>query len=50
MGNKIQSIADITSALIANPKYDNEVTEIYESSGYLTMWIYEQERKPWRYE
>ncbi len=49
MGNKIQSLADITSALIANPKYDNEVTEIYESSGYLTMWIYEQERNPWRY-
>ncbi|MDE1312684.1 hypothetical protein MCX36_20290 [Vibrio aestuarianus] len=34
MGNKIQSLADITSALIVNPKYDNEVTEIYESSGY----------------
>lgn len=49
MGNKIQSLADITSALIANPKYDNEVTDIYESSGYLTMWIYEQERNPWRY-
>lgn len=49
VGNKIQSLADITSALIANPKYDNEITEIYESSGYLTMWVYEQERNPWRY-
>lgn len=49
LGSKIQSLADITSALIANPKYDNEITEIYESSGYLTMWAYEQERNPWRY-
>ncbi|EJE4704640.1 hypothetical protein ATY74_002803 [Vibrio parahaemolyticus] len=49
LGNQIQSLADITSALIANPKYDNEVTEIYELSGYLTMWKYEQERNPWRY-
>ena len=49
LGNKIQSLADITSALIANPKYDNEITEIYEFSGYLTMWTYEQERNPWRY-
>ncbi|CAH6852205.1 conserved hypothetical protein [Vibrio chagasii] len=49
LGSKIQSLADITSALIANPKYDNEITEIYEYSGYLTMWVYEQERNPWRY-
>ncbi|WP_261859280.1 YiiX/YebB-like N1pC/P60 family cysteine hydrolase [Photobacterium sanguinicancri] len=49
LGNKIQSLSDITSALIADPKYDNEITKIYESSGYLTMWVYEQERNPWRY-
>jgi hypothetical protein len=49
LGNKIQSLADITSAVIAEPKYDNAITEIYESSGYLTMWVYEQEHNPWRY-
>ncbi|HAU4929952.1 YiiX/YebB-like N1pC/P60 family cysteine hydrolase [Aeromonas hydrophila] len=49
LGNKIQSLSDITSALIADSKYDNEITEIYESSGYLTMWKYEQEQNPWRY-
>lgn len=49
LGNEIQSLSDITSALIADPKYDNEITEIYKYSGYLTMWKYEQERNPWRY-
>ncbi|MEQ4935844.1 YiiX/YebB-like N1pC/P60 family cysteine hydrolase [Proteus terrae] len=49
LGNKVQSLSDITSALIADPKYDNEVTEIYDTSGYLTMWQYEQGKNPWRY-
>jgi len=50
MGNKIQSLTDITSALISNPTFDNEITEIYERSGYLNMWKYEQDRNPWRYD
>jgi hypothetical protein len=49
LGNKIQSLSDITEALIADSKYDSEITAIYESSGYLTMWEYEQKRNPWRY-
>ncbi|OMO21237.1 YiiX/YebB-like N1pC/P60 family cysteine hydrolase [Vibrio lentus] len=49
LGNKVQSLSDVTSALIADPMYDNEITEIYESSGYLTMWMYEKEVNPWRY-
>ncbi|MFS7195571.1 YiiX/YebB-like N1pC/P60 family cysteine hydrolase [Rahnella inusitata] len=49
LGNNVQSLSDITSALIANPRYDNEITEIYESSGYLTMWKHEQKQNPWRY-
>lgn len=50
MGNKIQSLSDITSALIKDPSFDNEITEIYELSGYLNMWQYEQKRNPWRYD
>jgi hypothetical protein len=50
MGNKIESLADITSALINDPTFDNEITEIYERSGYMNMWRYEQERNPWRYD
>ncbi|EPG9256236.1 YiiX/YebB-like N1pC/P60 family cysteine hydrolase [Providencia rettgeri] len=49
LGDKIQSLPDITSALIADPKYDTEITDIFDSSGYLTMWEYEQEQNPWRY-
>lgn len=49
LGNKIQSLSDITSALILDPKYDSEICDIYESSGYLTMWEYEQQKNPWRY-
>ena len=48
-GNKVQSLSDITSALIDNPTYDNEVTQIYEKSGYLTIWKYEKKQNPWRY-
>lgn len=49
LGNKIQSLSDITSALITDSKYDDEITAIYATSGYLTMWEYEQEQNPWRY-
>ena len=49
LGDKIQSLTDITSALLVDPKYDAEITGIFHSSGYLTMWKYEQEQNPWRY-
>ncbi|WP_432463737.1 YiiX/YebB-like N1pC/P60 family cysteine hydrolase [Agarivorans sp. QJM3NY_33] len=49
MGNKIQSLADITSRLIKEPHFDQQVTEIYACSGYLDMWRYEKERNAWRY-
>jgi hypothetical protein len=49
LGVKIQSLSDITSALISDPKYDAMITEIFDSSGYLTMWEYEQEQNSWRY-
>jgi hypothetical protein len=49
MGSSIQSINDITSFLINNPSFDNEITDIYKQSGYLDMWRYEQEKNPWRY-
>jgi len=50
MGNKIQSLSDITAALIVDPTYDSEITEVYKTSGYLTMWQYEIEHNPWRYD
>ena len=50
LGDKIQSIPDITSALISDPKYDDEITGIFDSSGYLTMWKYEHKQNPWRYD
>jgi len=50
LGNKIQSLSDITSHLIEDHKFDKEVTEIYEQSGFLDMWRYEKEKNPWRYD
>ncbi|MDO7086264.1 YiiX/YebB-like N1pC/P60 family cysteine hydrolase [Pseudocolwellia sp. AS88] len=50
IGNKIQALADITSHLIENPRFDKEVTEIYRISGYLDIWRYEREQNPWRYD
>lgn len=49
LGNKIQTFSDITSALIVEPKFDNQITEIYDKSGYLTMWKYDLKKNPWRY-
>ncbi|CAH1388093.1 YiiX/YebB-like N1pC/P60 family cysteine hydrolase [Candidatus Nitrotoga sp. M5] len=50
IGNKIQALSDITSHLIEDPKFDKEITEIYQLSGYLDMWRYEKEKNPWRYD
>lgn len=50
MGSNVQSLSDITTTLIKDPTFDHEITEIYERSGYLIMWRYEQERNPWRYD
>jgi len=50
MGNRVQSLADITACLIDNPLFDKEVTEIYQSSGYLDMWRYEKDQNTWRYD
>ena len=38
MGSKIQSLSDITSNLINDPTFDNEITEIYEF--YLVNYLY----------
>jgi hypothetical protein len=50
IGSNIQSFADITSALISNPTFDTEITEIYKHSGYMDMWQYELKQNPWRYD
>jgi hypothetical protein len=49
IGNKIQTLSDVTSHLMKDPKFDKQVTEIYQISGYLDMWRYERDKNPWRY-
>jgi uncharacterized protein YycO len=48
-GSKIESLADVTTALIKEPQLDQIVTDIYINSGYLSMWKYEVDKNQWRY-
>ncbi len=50
IGNKIQALSDITAHLIEDSRFDKEVTEIYQRSGFLDMWKYEKDKNPWRYD
>lgn len=46
----IQTLEQITQYVIDNPVHDQEVSNIYRESGYLTMWEYETTKNPWRYD
>lgn len=49
-GNDIQTFSQVDKFVIDNPQYDNQISNIYNASGYLTMWSYEIEKNPWRYD
>ncbi|MBD9658514.1 YiiX/YebB-like N1pC/P60 family cysteine hydrolase [Pantoea sp. PNT03] len=46
----IQTLEQVTHHLINNPKDDREISDVYKRSGYLTMWKYDIEENPWRYD
>lgn len=49
-GQDIQTLTEISLFMEANPEYDQEITEIFVSSGYLVMWQHERNANEWRYE
>lgn len=49
-GADIQTLNQLTDFLLANRKYDQQITEIFLNSGYLTMWEYEAKKNKWRYD
>lgn len=48
-GKDIQTINEIWTFLEANQTYDLKITDIMKKFGYLTMYKYELEQNPWRY-
>lgn len=50
VSSNIHTFADVSDFLVKNPQHDNNVTEIIENSGYLTMWEHEIKSNPWRYD
>ncbi|GGN37555.1 MULTISPECIES: YiiX/YebB-like N1pC/P60 family cysteine hydrolase [Marinomonas] len=49
-GQDIQSFDDLDQFVIKNPVYDQRITDIVKSSGYLIMFDYELTQNPWRYD
>lgn len=45
----IQSFEDLTRYVVSTPSCADKVVNIFERSGYLTMWHHEIEQNPWRY-
>lgn len=49
-GSDIQSLEELSMYVIENPKISDDIVNIYNNSGYLTMWEYEVRENPWRYD
>lgn len=49
-GSNIQSLEELTMHVIENPSFSDEIVDIYNKSGYLTMWQHELRQNPWRYD
>ncbi len=46
----IQAIEELTLYVTSNPAYADSIVDVYEKSGYLTMWQHEMSQNPWRYD
>lgn len=47
--SSIQTIEELTRYMISKPKDADSIVEVFQKSGYLTMWQHEMEKNPWRY-
>jgi len=46
----IQSMEELSSFIVANPAYSDAIVKVYRDTNYLTMWEYEAQQNPWRYD
>jgi hypothetical protein len=49
-GEDIQALDQVTDYVIRNPQFDEKISDLYKISGYLTLWKYELNQNPWRYD
>lgn len=47
--SNIQSLEELTLYVTSNPGCADSIVDVYEKSGYLTMWQHEMKQNPWRY-
>lgn len=49
--NNIQTLGELTLYVTSNPACSDSIVDVYKKSGYLTitMWQFEMEQNPWRY-
>lgn len=47
--SNIQTLEELTLYVTSNPSCADSIVDVYEKSGYLTMWQYEMKQNPWRY-
>jgi hypothetical protein len=47
--SNIQTLEELTLYVVSNPSCADSIVDVYQKSGYLTMWQYEMEQNPWRY-
>lgn len=48
-GEDIQTFEQLMNYLLVDPKYDKQITNIIQDSGYLLLWQHEIDANPWRY-
>jgi len=47
--SNIQTLEELTLYVTSNPACADSIVDVYTKSGYLTMWQFEMEQNPWRY-
>lgn len=49
-GSDIQTFEQISAHLFQNSLHDNEITKIFQESGYLDLWKIDVDKNSWRYD
>lgn len=49
-GTDIQTFEQVASYLLEHPQHDQEISEIFQKSGYLVFWQIDVQKNPWHYD
>jgi Permuted papain-like amidase enzyme, YaeF/YiiX, C92 family len=49
-GADIQTFEQVAAYLLAYPQHDQEISEIFQKSGYLVFWQIDVQKNPWHYD